>query len=135
MFGENAKNLQGKDMNIILTNQFNEQSMVQLIQKRLKANYAAMLQERLIEDTRRRRTTKKRAHEHKHTPNTAESAVSAPSEPAAENTFFEHYDILQVISFKCIAAVCNKVRKKRFMLKKITKQTLELQRYINEEIK
>ena len=40
------------------------------------------------------------------------------------NTFFEHYDIEKIVTLKCIAVTCNKLRGRRFMLKKIPDEVI-----------
>jgi len=34
-----------------------------------------------------------------------------------QETFFEHYDIEKIVTLKCIAVSCNKLRDRKFLLK------------------
>ena len=59
---------------------------------------------------------------------------AAAEEDDKDDPFYEHWEIDQVIPNKCIAAVCNKLRQQRFMMRQVPHEVLLLSDFIDTEI-
>jgi len=119
-----------------LTNPFNDMSLLGAVAKSIESSVTEKIQEE--------RMTFKRplamgpgANQRRPGGAPAETSVgqekpAALSSQAIEKcTFSQHLDVEKVLSIKCTACVCYKMRDKRFLMKRIPKDLIDLQEFLD----
>ena len=121
-----------------LTNMFNEQSMLQQFKKQLLVNYNEKLknvlgdkkQKKVEFKTKKPNISKLMFTDESNNTSCYYQSVRASQTQSEESDddslFFDHYDIEEILSLKCIAVQNNKLENKRLMMKKMPKRAIQI---------